>query len=158
MPSPRPRQLDSPLTARILKAVSRVDAVAYRATDGVVTGRLRWHRLFPKGESVCLLTTRGRKSGRRRTVPLLFLPDGDRVVFVASQGGLPRHPMWFRNILDDPIVVVQTGRLLRRMRARVATDDERDGLWPRLVGFHPGFADYQSWTDRTIPVVICDPA
>jgi deazaflavin-dependent oxidoreductase (nitroreductase family) len=139
------------------RAVSRLDAFAYRATDGLAVGRLRPHHRFPKGESVCLLTTRGRKSGRRRTVPLVFLRDGDRVVLVASAGGDPRNPMWFRNLLDDPRVVVQIGRSLHRMRARTATAAERADLWPRLTAYHPSFADDQARTDRTLPIVICTP-
>ncbi|MCT2236992.1 nitroreductase family deazaflavin-dependent oxidoreductase, partial [Dietzia cinnamea] len=107
---------------------------------------------------VCLLTTTGRKSGEPRTVPLLHIPDGDRVLLVASQGGLPSHPQWYRNILADPSVTVQVGRRVRSMTAREATPGERAELWPRLVERYADFAEYQANTSRVIPVVICEPA
>lgn len=112
---------------------------------------------FPWGGiPVCLLTTTGRKTGRPRTLPLLFLEDGDRVVLVASQGGLPKHPLWFRNIQANPEVTIQIRSRVRAMHARVATPEERAGYWPELVAMYPDFDKYQSWTDRTIPVVVCD--
>lgn len=157
MPRPRPAQLDSPLVPRLIRAMSRASVAAYRATDGRVGGNWRLHSGFPRAYPVCLLTTRGRKTGRRRTTPLLYLRDDDRFVIVASRGGGPRHPMWYRNIVEDPTVVVQTGGRLCRMRARVADDEERTKLWPRLVEFYPDFEDYQSWTDRTLPIVVCEP-
>ncbi len=106
---------------------------------------------------VCLLTTTGRKSGLPRTVPLLHMTDGDNVILVASQGGLPENPQWYGNVLADPDVSVQFGTTTRRMRARTATADERARLWPRLTAVYADFDSYQSWTDREIPVVICEP-
>ncbi|ASU85375.1 nitroreductase family deazaflavin-dependent oxidoreductase [Nocardiopsis gilva YIM 90087] len=162
MPRQRPPALDSPLTTRILKVVSRVNTFAYRATDGYIGGKFPAHSGAPDGIPVCLLTTRGRKSGRLRTTPLLYLsdstPEGERVILVASQGGRARNPMWFRNLLAEPTVVVQTGGRMRRMRARVADEQERAELWPRLVELYPDYDAYQSWTDRVIPVVICEAA
>lgn len=113
---------------------------------------------FPRGIPVCLLTTAGRKTGQPRTSPLVYLADGDRIVLVASQGGLPKHPMWYLNICHNPEVTIQIGSQVRRMRARVADGGERSVLWPRLVEMYADFADYQSWTDRIIPVIICEPA
>ena len=106
---------------------------------------------------VCLVTTTGRKTGEPRTVPLLHLPEGDRVLLVASQGGLPSHPQWYKNVLADPNVTVQVGRRTRQMTAREATPRERAELWPRLVERYSDFASYQANTSRVIPVVICEP-
>ncbi|MDA2810848.1 nitroreductase family deazaflavin-dependent oxidoreductase [Nocardiopsis sp. RSe5-2] len=157
MDSTRPPGLDAPSTLRALKAVSRLNAALYRATDGRVGGRFRAHRGFPKGIPVCLLTTRGRKSGRLRTAPLLYLElEEGTVAVVASQGGTARNPMWYRNILDEPRVVLQTGAEMTVRRARTATPEERAELWPRLVDLYPEYADYQSWTDREIPVVLLE--
>ncbi|WP_406691754.1 nitroreductase family deazaflavin-dependent oxidoreductase [Saccharopolyspora sp. ID03-671] len=103
------------------------------------------------------MTTTGKRSGRPRTAPLLHLRDGDRVVLVASQGGLPRHPDWYHNVRANPEVTVQIKRDIRSMKARTATPRERADLWPRLVDMYADFDDYQSWTDREIPVVICEP-
>ncbi|SEF56904.1 deazaflavin-dependent oxidoreductase, nitroreductase family [Thermomonospora echinospora] len=156
-PPGRPKGLDSPLVPKILKVASRLNVAVYRATGGRIGGTWRVGSAFPRGVPVCLITTTGRKSGLPRTLPLLFMPDGDRVILVASQGGLPRHPLWYLNLTADPEVRVQVKRDVRRMRARTADETERAGLWPRLVAMYADFDRYQSWTDRRIPVVICEP-
>lgn len=156
--TPRPPQLDHPLVPKLIKAMSKANVWLYRRTNGRLGGKWRVGSAFPRGLPVCLLTTTGRKSGLPRTSPLLFLRDGDRFILVASQGGLPTHPQWYRNVGTNPEVTVQIGATVRRMRARVAEPEERDALWPRLVAHYRDFADYQSWTDRVIPVVICEPA
>lgn len=153
-----PKGLDSPIVPKILKVMSRLNIAAYRATGGRVGGTWRVGSAFRKGVPICLLTTKGRKTGRPRTQPLLYMPDGDRVVIVASQGGLPKDPLWYLNLCADPHVTVQVRRDVRRMRARTASQDERAALWPRLVAVYADFDKYQSWTDREIPVVVCEPA
>ena len=154
----RPKQLDSPVVPKIIKAMSRVNVWLYRRTNGRVGGTWRVGSAFPRGVPMCLLTTRGRKSGQPRTAPLLYLPDDDRVVLVASQGGLPSDPQWYRNLRHDPDVSVRIGAREQCMRARTAEGSERERLWARLVAHYRDFADYQSWTDRTIPVVVCEPS
>lgn len=155
-PPAAPPGLDSKWTVSIIKWMSRANVVSYRATGGRIGGKWRVGSAFPWGIPVCLLTTTGRKTGRPRTLPLLFLEDGERVVLVASQGGLPTHPLWFRNITANPEVTVQIRSRVRTMRARVATPEERAEYWPRLLALYPDFDKYQAWTDRTIPVVLCD--
>jgi len=154
---PRPKQLDSPWVPRVMRVMSRAHVWTYRRTRGRVGGRWRVGSAFPRGVPVCLLTTRGRTTGRSRTTPLLCLADGDTVVVVASQGGLPANPQWYRNIEADPEVLVQVRGDVRRMRARTADAAERARLWPLLVEHYADFDDYQSWTERPIPVVICEP-
>lgn len=154
---PKPRGLDSPLVPKLLKHAAAINVWVYRRTNGRLMGRLRIGAAFPGGVPICLLNHAGRKSGKVRTTPLLFLPDGDRVVVVASQGGLPKHPQWYLNVLADPDVTVQVGGDVRRLRARTASTSERAELWPRLVDLYADFATYQSWTDREIPVVLCEP-
>jgi deazaflavin-dependent oxidoreductase (nitroreductase family) len=105
---------------------------------------------------VLLLTTIGRKSGQPKTTPLLYLEDGERVVIVGSQGGMPKHPQWYLNLTQNPEVTVQVGRRVRKMRARVAKPEEHAALWPRLVALYADFATYQAWTDRAIPIVILE--
>jgi deazaflavin-dependent oxidoreductase (nitroreductase family) len=85
------------------------------------------------------------------------MPDGDTVVIVASRGGTPVHPHWYVNLQAHPDVLVQTGRGRRPMRARTAEGEERAELWARLVEMYPEYGDYQTWTDRVIPVVVCEP-
>lgn len=151
-----PKGLDSKWTVPVIKWMSRANVAAYKATGGRIGGKWRVGSAFPWGIPVCLLTTTGRKTGQPRTVPLLFLEDGERVVLVASQGGLPQHPLWFRNIRADPRVTVQVRSRVRQMTARVATPEERSHYWPRLVAMYADFDNYQSWTDRVIPVVVCE--
>lgn len=151
-----PKGLNSKATVPIIKWMSRFNVAVYRATGGRIGGKWRVGSAFPWGIPVCLVTTIGRKTGQPRTAPLLFLEDGDKVLLVASQGGLPKHPMWFRNIQANPEVTVQIKSRVRKMRARVATDAERAEYWPRLVAMYPDFDNYQSWTDRVIPVVVCE--
>lgn len=156
-PNARPDFLDSPLMPKLMRLMSQAHVFIYRATGGRIGRKFRAGSAFPRGVPVCLLTTRGRKSGKLRTTPLLYLEDGDGVVLVGSQGGQPRHPLWYGNIVEDPRVTVQIGSRVTPMHARTATPDERAVLWPRLVALYRDFENYQSWTDRVIPVVICRP-
>jgi deazaflavin-dependent oxidoreductase (nitroreductase family) len=156
MTSTAPKGLDSPLATKIIKIMSRVNVRLYRATGGRLGSKWRVGSAFPRGVPVMLLTTTGRKSGEPRVSPLLYIEDGPRVIVVASQGGLPRNPAWFYNIRSNPNVTAQIKSNVRQMQARVAGPEERAALWPRLVEMYPDFDKYQSWTDRQIPVVICE--
>src|SRR3546814_16553837 len=124
----------------------------YRATDGRLGSKWRGGSAFPRGLPICLLTTTGRKSGEERISPLLFLEDGENVILVASQGGLPKNPMWYLNIKADPVVTVQIKSRIRSMKARVSTDDERARLWPMLTAQYPDFDHYPPWTARTTTI------
>lgn len=157
-PKPRPDGLDSPIVKPIMRAFSKVNVWVYRATGGRLGNR--WHvgAAWKKPAVVCLLTTTGRKSGVRRTTPLIFLADGERVVLVASMGGMPKNPLWYDNLVADPNVEVQIGSVTRPMRARTASPEERAALWPRLVELYADYDQYQAWTERQIPVVVCEPA
>jgi len=103
---------------------------------------------------VLLLHHVGRRSGQRRVTPLLYLPDGDELVIVASMGGTPKNPAWFHNLEAAPDTEVEVGRERRPVRARVAGPQERAALWPRLVELYPSFATYQARAPREIPVVV----
>ena len=104
-----------------------------------------------------LLTTRGRKSGEKFIFPLFYGTAGDSCFVVASKGGAPQHPGWYRNILADPQVEVQVGTRKLKARARTATGEERARLWAKALEFWPPYADYQKKTEREIPVVVLDP-
>jgi F420H(2)-dependent quinone reductase len=153
----RPKGLDSPATRKIIKWMSTANVWLYRRTNGRVGKTWRVGSAVRHGVPVCLVTTTGRKSGLPRTVPLLYLRDGNNVVLVASQGGLPENPQWYYNVVADPDVSLQFGAEIVRMQARTATPAERSALWPRLTALYADFDSYQSWTDREIPVVICEP-
>jgi len=122
----------------------------YRKSGGRLGSRM-------KGAPLLLLTTRGRKSGKSRTTPLIYLEDGSELAVVASKGGWPEHPLWYRNLQAAPEVQVEIGRDVRAMSSRTANAEERLRLWPRLVALYSEYADYQSWSDREIPVVLLRP-
>ena len=153
----KPGGLDHPLVPRFLKYASRAQVWVYRRTGGRVGGKWRVGAGFRKPVPTLLLDHVGRKSGTRFTTPLLYLEDGVDLVVVASQGGLPKHPQWFHNLRAHPETSVQVGREIREVRARVAGAEERAGLWPRLVDLYSDFDNYQSWTERQIPVVVLEP-
>ena len=111
------------------------------------------------GGRVLLLTTRGRKSGKERTVPLMFLRDGEGYLLAASAAGQPKHPAWFFNLRDNPEVTVQVGSRVRKMKARAVTSgEEREALYRRFEEWDPRFSGYRSKTERVIPVVVVRPA
>jgi deazaflavin-dependent oxidoreductase (nitroreductase family) len=120
-------------------------------------GRLGWRA---SGMSVLELTTTGRKSGQPRTVMLTSpVQEGDAIVVVASRGGDDHHPAWYLNLCDHPDVeVAYAGKPKRPMRARVANPQERAALWPRVTAAYKGYANYQTKTDREIPLVLLEPA
>jgi deazaflavin-dependent oxidoreductase (nitroreductase family) len=104
-----------------------------------------------------LLTTTGRKSGERFVFPLFYGKVGGSYFVVASKGGAPEHPGWYRNIFADPEVEVQVGTVTTKARARTAAGEERARLWREALEFWPPYADYQRKTEREIPVVVLDP-
>jgi F420H(2)-dependent quinone reductase len=156
LPDERPEGLDSPWVPKFLKVMSRANVALYRATGGRLGGKWRVGAAFPKGIPICLLTTIGRKTGQPRTLPLVFLEDGDKVILVASQGGLPTDPLWYKNLKANPVVSIQIGKEERSYNARTADPEERAYYWPKLVAHYADFAKYERWTERTIPVVICE--
>jgi len=104
-----------------------------------------------------MLTTTGHRSGERFVLPLFYGRAGDGYFVVASKGGAPQHPAWYRNILADPEVEIQVGTARMRARARTATGEERAKLWAQALQIWPPYADYQRKTEREIPVVVLDP-
>lgn len=155
---PMPKGLAKPYVGKIIKTMSKVNLLLYRWTGGLLGSTWRVGSAFPHGIPVLLLTTIGRKSGEPRTAPLLFIEDGVSVIIVGSQGGLPKDPLWYKNLQANPECDVQIRRRKMKMKARTASPDERERLWPKLVAHYPDFASYATWTDRVIPVVICEPA
>ncbi len=149
---PRPRYLNSPLLDIFLKWMSRINTFMYRRGGGEGLGTT-----FQK-IPVALLTTTGRKTGQPRVSPLYFLRDGDRVIVAASRSGTDKNPMWYLNLKANPKVSVQIRKEVLDLTARDATDEERANYWPQLVKMYPTYEDYQSWTDRVIPLVVCEPA
>ena len=132
------------------KWATRLHSSLYRATGGKVAGRLL-------GRPVLLLTTTGRKSGEARTVPLLYLRDGENLVVVASNGGTAEDPAWWLNLRADPEATVEAGGRKTRVRAEEVGGEEKGRLWERLLEMYGPYARYQERTDREIPVVVLRP-
>jgi proline iminopeptidase len=122
----------------------------YRETDG------EEGYIWREGSTILLLTTTGRKTGEEHTTPLIFDRDGDNAVIVASQGGAPEHPGWYRNLSKSPEVGVQIKGDRFRARARTAEGEERERLWRQMNVMWPHYAEYQTKTDREIPVVVLE--
>jgi deazaflavin-dependent oxidoreductase (nitroreductase family) len=125
----------------------------YRKTGGRLGARV------PGGRGRMLLLDHvGARSGTLRTSPLLYVPDGENLVMVASKGGFPKNPAWFHNLRANPETYVQVDGERRRVRARVATPAERPRLWDLAVAVWPGYEDYRRRADREIPLVVLEPA
>ncbi|CAM5673085.1 nitroreductase family deazaflavin-dependent oxidoreductase [Streptomyces griseorubiginosus] len=113
--------------------------------------------LLDTGLPVIVLTTRGAKSGSIRKTPLMRVEHDGRYAVVASQGGAPKHPVWYHNIKAEPLVELQDGPVKRDFKAREITGVERDEWWDRAVAAYPPYAEYQTKTDRVIPVFVLEP-
>ncbi len=153
----KPEGLDGEFARRVIKLMSTVNVAVYRLTRGRIGGTWRVGAGWKDPVPICLVEHRGRRTGKLRTTPLVYLRDGDRVVVVASQAGRPQHPLWYRNLQADPTATVQIRGDRTEMLAHTADPSERAELWPRLVELYRDYDSYQSWTDREIPVVILDP-
>ena len=135
----------------VLRRVMDGHAFVYRASGGLIGHRV------PFAPPTLLLTHVGAKSGQKRISPLTYTRgEGDDLVLVASKGGHPKNPAWFHKLKANPDTVVQVGREHRPVHARVATAEERERLWPRVVDTYSGYAEYQKRTERQIPLVILE--
>lgn len=158
LPEDRPPGLDSPGAVRLIKYMSKAQVAVFKATNGRLGSTWRVGAGLTKPVPTLLLDHVGRKSGKAFTTPLLYLEDGEDLVVVASQGGLPNDPQWYRNLLAQPETTVRVrNQGVRPVRARVADLEERGRLWPLLVDLYADFAKYDRWADRVIPVVILEP-
>jgi deazaflavin-dependent oxidoreductase (nitroreductase family) len=135
-----------PTTAWVLEQTQRI--LANGSTEGVEV----------YGKPVVLLAIRGARSGLLRWTPLMRVEHEGRYGLVASKGGADEHPAWFANLLANPDVSLQDGSVTRRYTVREVHGAERDGWWERAVAAYPPYAEYQTRTSRTIPVLVCEPA
>ena len=119
----------------------------YEATDGEEGHD--W-----QGTTVLILTTTGRRSGERRSTPLIYQQHGDDYLIVASKGGADEPPAWYLNIQDDPQVTVQVKDDRFAAQARTADSDEKPEMWSKMAATWPQYDEYQEQTDREIPVVV----
>ncbi|MEE3327273.1 MAG: nitroreductase family deazaflavin-dependent oxidoreductase [Myxococcota bacterium] len=133
-----------------IKPYSKLNVFLYKLSGGRILGTLT-------GRPVMLVTMKGAKTGRERTVPLMYVPYKEGVIVVASQGGAPKTPIWYHNLVKNPDVVVQYKSTKMKLRARQVDDAEKAAVWPTCVSHYSEYDDYQKRTDRNIPVFVCEP-
>lgn len=134
-----------------IKAMTRAHVLLHRLSGG---------RLFNKlgRDDVCFVTMTGAKSGRRLTIPLMYVPYEEGVLLVASQGGAPKNPVWYGNLVKNPEIEVDHRGQVMSLRARLATADEKPALWPICDRHYAPYAEYRERTTREIPIFVCEPA
>lgn len=146
--------MNVPSPARVMVELQKAATTGHRlllqSPLGPLVSATPWGRYL-------VLHTTGRRSGQVRQTPLSYTKDGDAYVVIASDGGSPRHPDWYLNVGSDPHAEVQIGGRRQPVRAETVTGDERERLWRTAVASFPGYAGYQSRTDRQIPVVRLSP-
>jgi proline iminopeptidase len=140
------------MTEDATKLYGKAHVRRYRETDGEVG------HIWKKGSTILILTTKGRTSGEPRDTPLIYARDDDRYVIVASNGGDPEHPGWYRNLAQEPDVELQVLGEVFPARARTAEGEERERLWEKANEVWPSYREYQERTEREIPVVVLERA
>ena len=134
-----------------LKLGTIVHSGIYRATGGKLLGRM--------GQSpILLLNSVGRKSGKKRATPLLYVVDGEGFVIIASKGGTPSHPAWYLNLKANPDATVEVGDRKVRVRAEEEGGEEKERLWQKMAEMYPTYDDYQKKTKREIPLLVLHPS
>ncbi|MCS5638414.1 MAG: nitroreductase family deazaflavin-dependent oxidoreductase [Myxococcota bacterium] len=139
----------SPPPRWVLKAMTRLHVALHRLSGGRLLNTLT-------GDDVCFVTMTGARSGRRLTIPLMHVPHGEGVLLVASQGGAPRNPVWYNNLVAHPEIEVNHRGRPMKLRARLAEPGEKAALWPVCDSHYAPYADYRQRTSRDIPVFICE--
>ena len=136
----------------VVRTITRGHAVLYKRTKG------RFGRKTFSGRPVLVLTTRGAKSGAPRSVPLVYMEDGERYIVVPSNSGREEAPGWWRNLQATPAAEVQIGDRRQEVAARALDGPEREDLWDRAMSFNPNWDQCQETTSREVPLVALEPA
>ena len=134
----------------LIKAMTRTHIALHRLTGGRFFNTL-------SGDEVCFVTMTGARSGRTLPVPLMYVPYQEGVLLVASQGGAPKNPVWYHNLVKHPDIEVNHRGRRMKLRARLARPDEKPALWPVCDRHYAPYADYRERTDRDIPIFVCEP-
>ena len=134
----------------VLKTMTRVHVFLHRLTGGKAFNKLG-------GDEVCFVTMIGAKSGRTLTIPLMYVPYQEGVLLVASQGGAPKNPVWYNNLVKHPDIEVRHRSQVMHLRARLAEPEEKPAMWPICDEHYAPFEEYRQRTDRDIPIFVCEP-
>lgn len=133
----------------LLKAFTKFNVFIYKLSGGELMNTLA-------GIPIILVKMKGAKSGTMKTIPLMYVPYNKGVILVASQGGAPKHPVWYYNLIKNPEVEITHGGQTRKLTARRVNNEEKAELWPTCVKHYPPYEQYQNRTDRNIPVFLCE--
>jgi deazaflavin-dependent oxidoreductase (nitroreductase family) len=144
------QDLGKPPPRWVLKMFTRINVWVYQLSKGKLMNKLA-------GDPICLITMTGAKSGRRRTIPLMYVPHGDAFLLVASQGGAPKHPVWYHNLVAQPDITIDHDGRKHPLTARLVQGEEKEKLWPVCDQHYADYAIYRQRTTRDIPMFICEP-
>ena len=133
----------------VLKTFTRLHVFLHRLSRG------GFNKLG--GDEVCFVTMTGAKTGRTLTIPLMYVPHGEGVLLVASLGGAPKNPVWYGNLVKYPEIRVNHRGRGMKLRARLATAEEKPGLWPICDRHYAPYSQYRDRTTRDIPIFVCEP-
>ncbi len=139
----------SPPPRFILKTMTRLHVFLHRLSGGRFFNTLA-------GDDVCFVTMTGAKSGRRLTIPLMYVPYEGGILLVASQGGAPKNPVWYGNLIKTPDIEASHRGQNMKLRARLATAEEKPVLWPICDRHYAPYAEYRERTTRDIPIFVCE--
>ena len=147
--TPAPEDLGKPPPRWVLKIFTRVNVFVYKLSGGRLMNTL-------SGMPIVLVTMTGAKSERTITIPLMYVPHDKGFILVASQGGAPKHPAWYYNLVKHPSIEIAHEGVTRELTARRVAEDEKATLWPTCVEYYPPYEQYQRRTERLIPVFLCE--
>lgn len=139
------------LIKKVMKWYTKLNIVVYKASQG------RFMNTFPGGFAICILTVVGRKTGVPRDVPLLHMPFMDKKILLASQGGLPKNPVWYYNVVASQEIKITVYGKTKGYKAIEMTDEEKEYYLPHIVAIYPDFSMYMQRTERNIPIFLCSP-
>ena len=133
----------------ILKTFTRINVLVYKLSGGRLMNKL-------EGMPIILVTMKGAKSGRTITIPLMYVPHEKGFILVASQGGAPKHPAWYHNLVKNPNIEITYEGRTQKLAARRVDEEEKAILWPTCIDYYPPYEQYQRRTERRIPVFLCE--
>lgn len=140
-----------PMSVGVIRTITAVHKFLRGLTGGRILNTLG-------GDEVCFVAMTGAKSGRELNIPLMYVPYNDGVLLVASQGGNPNNPSWYYNLVKHPEITVEHRGKHMKLTARLASAEEKVALWPICDSHYAPFADYRTYTDRDIPMFVCEPS
>ncbi len=142
--------LGKPPPRWVLKLFTRINVIVYTLSGGRLMNKLG-------NDPIVLVKMTGAKSGKPRTIPLMYVPNGESFILVASQGGAPKNPVWYYNLVAHPDITIVHGGKRHPLTARIVEGEEKAALWPVCDAHYADYALYRKRTTRDIPMFLCEP-